>query len=133
MQGPFVAPGLRRSCPHSVRPARPSRTCVRAAASEEGEPDVAKNVPLISSKETGPLPYPVDEESFEDLMGFKGSAPEVWSGVVQKTHIKLLTDLKQFQTAIVPVHRIRNLDLQAEVLAHVVYLHRNALLNWEAI
>lgn len=34
-------------------------------------------VPLISSKETGPLPYPIDEESFEDLMGFKGAAPEV--------------------------------------------------------
>lgn len=49
---------------------------MRAAAGEK-EVDVDPKVPLISSKDTGPLPYPIDNESFQDLMGFTGSAPEV--------------------------------------------------------
>ncbi len=49
---------------------------VRAAdgAVEKADPKAA---PLLSSKDIGPIPYLVDNESFTDLMGFKGAAPEV--------------------------------------------------------
>ena len=61
-----------QSRPCSARRCRGSGFVVRA---EEEKRDPSK-APLISSKQIGSIPYLEDNESFTDLMAFKGPAPE---------------------------------------------------------
>ena len=77
IQGRCVSISFCKPCLHSQRSFTRRRHPLTAASAAEKEVDVDPKVPLISSKETGPLPYPIDTETFEDLMGFKGAAPEV--------------------------------------------------------
>ena len=44
--------------------------------SRDSVPGLKKNVPVISSKQIGTIPFLEDNESFQDLLAFTGPAPE---------------------------------------------------------
>lgn len=72
--GCFVAPlgGLGKLT------ARPRRTqTIRAAAEGDSSSSSKPRAPTLSSKDIGPIEFPIDNETFQDVMAFKGPAPEV--------------------------------------------------------
>lgn len=80
MQGLWISPFQSKSCCNGAPKFRSLRVRAEGAVevpSKESVPGLKAGVPLLSSKQTGPLPFLEDNESFQDLLAFTGPAPEV--------------------------------------------------------